>query len=36
MSCPLAHWLFHSEVPPVAKQANGTPANEAPAANTSG
>src|SRR3712207_694341 len=33
---PLAHWLFHIEPSVVAKHANGTPANAAPPAKTSG
>ncbi len=33
---PLAHALFHSDPSVVAKQPSGTPANTAPAANTSG
>ena len=36
MSWPLAHWLFHIDPSVVAKQANGTPMNAAPALNTSG
>jgi hypothetical protein len=33
---PLAQALFHIEPSVVAKQPNGTPMNEAPAAKTSG